>query len=233
MSIFATADTHGSINRLLDHSNLICEDDTLFIAGDFGCIWEAEESKYEKSQLDALAAMPFISMVVDGNHENFSRLNSLPTESIYGGKVGVIRDGKVFHCKRGEIFNIDESDIFTMGGALSIDKHNRIDGISWWREEIPSYGEIDNAINNLLAHNNSVDYIITHTAPVSVVKKHLLIDYNSSYNDFNNDSTCSMLQNVVLDEVSFKKWYFGHWHIDCSFEQNKFNCLYYDIVRIV
>lgn len=233
MSIFVTGDTHGSVTRLINLGYIINKDDVLFIAGDFGCIWEAYPSEFETLHLNALASMPFTTMVVDGNHENHERLNSLPVEVKYDGKVGVIREGKIYHCKRGEIYNIDETTIFTMGGAKSIDKNNRVDRVSWWREEIPNYGEVENAINNLSAHSNYVDYVITHTAPVSVVMKHLLTGNSIVDTGFNDDPTSVMLQNVVLDQVSFKKWYFGHWHTDCSFEQGKFNCLYYDTNKIV
>ena len=49
-----------------------------------------------------------------------------------------------------------------MGGATSTDKDYRIEGKSWWRAEMPSGEEFYEADKNLMAHNNNVDYVITH-----------------------------------------------------------------------
>jgi hypothetical protein len=50
-----------------------------------------------------------------------------------------------------------------MGGALSIDKHLRMDRVTWWKEEEISNIDFKNAISNLEKFNYEVDYVLTHT----------------------------------------------------------------------
>lgn len=40
-----------------------------------------------------------------------------------------------------------------MGGGTSTDKVFRKEGVSWWKEEIPTKQEFDEAISNLDKHN--------------------------------------------------------------------------------
>jgi hypothetical protein len=72
---------------------------------------------------------PWTTLVVDGNHDNHDRLNQLPVEEKFGGKVGVIADS-IYHLKRGEIYQIQDKKILSFGGAESIDKLSRIEGIT-------------------------------------------------------------------------------------------------------
>jgi hypothetical protein len=85
-------------------------------------------------------------------------------------------------------------------------------------------------LENLAKVNNKVDYIITHTAPDSVIME-LLLHYGPLV-DFNHESYDLV---KYLDEVkriaTYKRWYFGHMHDDKELS-NSFRCLYYDIEQI-
>ena len=113
---------------------------------------------------------------------------------------------------RGEVYIIDGKKIFTMGGAASIDKELRIPGQNWWSQEVPSYIEIENGINNLGRHGVKVDYVITHDVPAS-------IDLG-----FPPDFTRDMLEGF-RKELDFKLWYAGHHHMDALID-DKFQILY-------
>ena len=39
------------------------------------------------------------------------------------------------HLKRGRCYNIQGKNILTIGGADSVDKFRRTEGLSWWKEE--------------------------------------------------------------------------------------------------
>lgn len=41
----------------------------------------------------------------------------------------------IYHLMRGQVYNICNKSIFTFGGASSIDRNLRVDGVSWWKEE--------------------------------------------------------------------------------------------------
>lgn len=151
---------------------------------------------------------------------NFSRLNAYPIEMWNGGKIHKISDS-IFHLMRGQVFEIDGIKIFTMGGAESYDKLYRREGFDWWREEIPSYQEISEMIQNA-DDIKKVDYILTHTCTSDIVPK--LVDGVAI------DPTNQILD-VLNEKINYKHWYFGHWHIDKNIDK-KHTCLYNKIIPI-
>ena len=142
--IFVTGDTHGDFTRFatgnFPEQKEMTKDDFVIICGDFGGVWDG--SKTERYWLDWLESKPFTTLFVSGNHENYDMLARLPVEQWNGGKVHIIEDNMI-HLMRGQIFTIDGLKFFTFGGAYSIDKMSRAEGISWFPEEIPSREEYE------------------------------------------------------------------------------------------
>ena len=138
--------------------------------------------------------------------KNFPAIYSYPTEIWNGGRIHRIRKN-IIHLMRGQVFTIEDKKFFTMGGAYSIDKYMRAKNISWWKEELPTDAEYSEAILNLKENQNSVDYIITHTAPTEIIRR---MGRNP---DIHDAELCGFLE-WVMHEVQFKKWFFGHWHVD-------------------
>ena len=220
--IFITGDVHGDvdINRLISPkyfkmSNKLTREDYVVILGDFGCVWDM--GQLDQTLLHQLEEMPFTTLFIDGNHENFNLLNSFPVQEWHGGKTHLILP-HIRHLMRGQIFNIGDKTFFTMGGATSTDKYRRQENVSWWPQEMPSYDEMLEGVDNLAASNNKVDYILTHTGPNSI------IDQISFMCD--HDSLTNYLEKNIKQEVEFKKWFFGHWHRTRTFENEKFILLY-------
>lgn len=223
--IYITGDTHGSIDiRKLNKSNFddthLTKNDFLIICGDFGLVWD--NSPEEQFWLNWLNEKNYTTLFIDGNHENHSLLNSYPVEIWNGGKIHKIRDS-VFHLMRGQVFIINNHTFFTMGGAASVDKNWRTPGISWWPEEMPNEGEYTEAIQNLRTYNHEVDYIITHTAPTSIVNQLIPeIKPPDRLTDFLED---------IKKTVKYKHWYFGHFHDDRDIDK-KHTLLYYNIIPL-
>lgn len=223
--IYLTGDTHGSIDihklnkRYFDDTNLT-KDDYLIICGDFGLVWD--NSPEEKYWLDWLNEKNYTTLFVDGNHENHPLLNSYPIETWNGGKVHKIRNS-ILHLMRGQVFTIDSHTFFTMGGAASVDKDWRTPGKSWWPEEMPSEEEYIEANLNLYNYENEVDYIITHTAPTSIVNQ--LIPETKPPDRFTD-----FLENIKKS-IKYKHWYFGHFHDDRDIDEQH-TLLYYNIIPL-
>ncbi|MDR1765378.1 MAG: metallophosphatase [Lachnospiraceae bacterium] len=99
-------------------------------------------------------------------------------------------------------------------------------GRSWWAGEIPDPEEIRRAKENLTAHGNRVDYVLTHTSP-SMVYRHL------GYNPLEHPWGKPLLEFLdwVEENVEFKAWYFGHHHQDFTFDDRHY-CLYDSFVGI-
>ena len=167
MLLHIFGDTHGplEINKINPKRFLgraLTDNDAIVICGDFGfpfmptdCIPEdtLKESgaehyciKYARAywqNIDWLKSFPCDILFVDGNHDNHEFWAKLPTEPWNGGQVQRLPDApNVIHLMRGEYYTIDGLTVWCMGGAESIDKATRTQGVSWWSEEIPSQKEM-------------------------------------------------------------------------------------------
>nr|WP_316613361.1 metallophosphoesterase [uncultured Ruminococcus sp.] len=110
--IFVTGDCHGEFQKLstaaFPEQREMTKDDIVIICGDFGAIWDCDGvSNAEKYWLNWLDEKPFTTVFVDGNHENFDRLNSeFEVVDFHGGKAHKLNDS-VYHLMRGEIFDFE------------------------------------------------------------------------------------------------------------------------------
>lgn len=111
-----------------------------------------------------------------------------------------------------------------MGGAASHDKEFRTEGYSWWPEEIPSMDEMRHGIETLEAHDNKVDFILTHTMPQSLMAPVTGVAYAK-------EPTQTYLDHIY-DTANFQYWYCGHMHIDVNDMEQRIRVLYHDVVQI-
>ena len=190
--IYATGDTHGNFQRFqtqhFPEQATMTREDYMIICGDFGGVWNGSEKEAHK--LDWLESLPFTTLFVSGNHENFDLLAKYPVEEWNGGKIKRIRP-HVIHLMRGQVYELQGYTFFTMGGASSHDiddgilnpdasdfeeqywalrrmgAYFRVNHHSWWKEELPSPAEYAEARRNLERVHYDVDYIITHCAPAA------------------------------------------------------------------
>ncbi len=224
--IYLTGDTHGTIEiGKLSRANLAVErvepdeGDFVIILGDFGLVFAPDgQSAEERWWLKWLDEKPWTTLFVDGNHENFARLNALPEEEWRGGRVHRVSES-VLHLMRAQIFEIDGRSFFTMGGAASHDRQFRKEGRSWWPEELPSEEELARADAALDGCGRRVDYVLTHCAPTLVQGR-----INPT---FLPDRLTEYLQHV-RDTTAFGRWYFGHYHVDREYDDGF--CALYDCV---
>ena len=126
---------------------------------------------------------------------------------------------------RGQVFEIEGTKFFTFGGAYSIDKGYRTEGIDWFPEEIPSRNEYEEGWKNLEKAGFQVDYILSHTGPREVVAA-------MGYGEL-SDGEIELRQYLqrVADNTDFIAWYFGHFHEDTNVE-DMFYCLYDDLIEL-
>ena len=225
--IFITGDTHcddtARFKGFLQRNPQIGLNDYLIIAGDFGGVWE--ERTLDRD-LQPFCELPCTVLFIDGNHENFDLLESFPTEEWHGGKVRKIREN-IIHLTRGQVFEIDGNTFFTFGGATSIDRFMRTEGLSWWRRELPDYRELDEGIANLKRYNNSVDYVITHSCGERAFN-YPQIRFSAT---LKADCPEMHMLSYFEDVVKFRHWYFGHFHTDAVLS-DKYTALFHEIVEI-
>lgn len=249
--IYVTGDCHQNFRKfntkIFPEQKEMTKEDYVIICGDFGGVWNKEvENKEEKHLLDWLEEKPFTTLFVDGNHENFDRLYSYPVELWHGGKVHKIRPS-VIHLMRGQIYEIDGKSFFTFGGASSHDiesgildpkapdfkekkkwldrewRSYRVNHITWWAQELPSEEEMQEGRANLAAHDNQVDFIVTHCCATST---QMLIDAQKLKPDIETDYL-----EEIKQAIQFKKWFFGHYHDNRNVSKKEI-LIYEQFVRI-
>ena len=226
--IYVTGDTHGSIDfdKLKIFANLnpqLTREDYVIIAGDFGGVWSKDTLSVRLSQYTSLA---FTVLFVDGNHENFDLIDSYPVKTWKGGKVHFIAEN-VIHLMRGQVYEIDGKTIFTFGGATSSDKQYRTEGLSWWRQELPTDQDMLEANKNLEKVGFKVDYIITHSCDERALYYPPLSRILHNYVPFPENGMLSYFE----EKVTYKHWYFGHYHLDADLTDKK-TVLYQSVVPI-
>ncbi|MBQ8823140.1 MAG: metallophosphoesterase [Lachnospiraceae bacterium] len=228
--IYLVGDTHGTfdLDKVLDFFEIevllrdVSKEDYLIILGDVGVCWDGGEK--DAWVLKKLRELPVTVLWLDGNHENFDLLREYPVTEWNGGKVQRIAPD-VIHLMRGYVYYIEGKLFWVFGGGMSVDKIWRREGISWWKEEMPSYEEYDRGLDNLQKAEFQVDYILTHTAPRKVAEQ--LVDVMLP----GEEALQYYLQDVA-ERTSFAGWYFGHWHMDKVVDE-KFYGLMEEIVRLL
>lgn len=229
MKIFVSGDIHGEPLAALGATHFpqgrhLTKEDVVILLGDFGVIWNNISSKVERYNLKWLSERPWTTVFVKGNHENHARLSSteFPTKEMFGAPVKEIAPS-VYMLESGNIYTIGGKSFLAIGGAMSTDKQHRVENLSWWRQELLSFEEQE----RIFAHEKKdVDFIVSHTCPVSIV-------YKLHREDRFDDPTSRILEEVK-NTYTFKKWFFGHMHEDVVFEglDGYFQCCYYDIIEI-
>ena len=240
MAVFVTGDIHGwlDIGKLTPdrwpQGQTLRKSDILVICGDFGLVWTDPRTLEEKFFLDWLDNCPWTTLFVDGNHENYDLLDSYPTSEWRGGKVSRIPGTKhIIHLLRGQVYEMGKfGRWFCMGGAASHDIGGRVEGRSWWRNEMPTQGQYDEAVANLERVNWSVDYVFTHEVPHKLRRFAMARHYDASRDV--DDELSAFLQSVDdrLDKKRLKVWYAGHYHDDIMLRDRKHAELYHQVVRL-
>jgi hypothetical protein len=228
--IFLTGDMHGELgykrfsSKNWSAGKLLSSNDFLIVLGDFGILWDLHESKTELYLKKWFNNKPWTTLFIDGNHENFERLNKLETTAFLGGKVGIVTNS-IFHLKRGEIYTINNKTFLCIGGAKSYDKHLRMENISWWKEEELNFSEQQHVMEQLENHKYTVDNILAHTLPETVTKQF-------GYTLSGHSDSCSVRKflDYIIQTTKFQNLWCGHWHDERN--SGKFHVLYNNIVEI-
>ena len=247
--LYVTGDCHTDLRRFnkmnFPEQEGMTRDDFVLVLGDFG-IWDG--SKKENYWLNWLDDKPFITILVDGNHDNRDLLDAYPIKQWHGGMVHKIRPN-VIHLMRGQIFTIDSKKIFTFGGGKShdikdgileptdpdyrqkkkeLDERNawyRINHKTWWARELPSEDEMVEGLANLEKNNWDVDFIFSHCPPTKILQQ-----LDAGRGKYEPDYLTDYLQEIS-NKCNFKAWGFGHLHENKEIDDKHF-CLYEQIVKL-
>ena len=224
MATFLKGDIHGNLFEIIDFINRfnLGKNDNIIILGDCGIAWRKDKKDLAQNiKLWNEYGNGVKLYFIDGNHENFNILNSLPIEN----NMGKIADN-IYHLRRGQVYEFENKKILVCGGADSIDKYRRIENFTWWKEETISQETIDDI------PAGHYDYVLTHCCPRSIFEKNRIYLSTLQFLDENkiNHSSEDMLEQLK-NKITFDHWFFAHYHINRNLDE-KFTCLFEDFREV-
>lgn len=156
--VLFAGDWHGSLYQAfnaLDRAQM--QDISVIIQlGDFG-IYNTEYSmKYLKQLNQSLKKRGQVLYFVDGNHEDFDYLYSLPIQSDGTRRVR----SNIYHLPRGFRFTWLDVSFVALGGAHSVDRQVRRPHKSWWPQERVTPEELQATIDGGIG-----DVLLMHDSP--------------------------------------------------------------------
>jgi len=238
--ILNTGDLHGTdgLKRKFEKiKNLdLTYDDYIIVDGDFGIIWHDFDKVHylDKNQEGLKWLLKNVKcrvLFIDGNHENFNRLNEYPISEWNGGKVHHINE-QVIHLIRGQVFTIDGITIFTIGGARSTDKAYRTVNKSWWAAEEPTMEELEEYRLTFEANIDKIEYIISHETLAMAYPFVGVIEFMKKPSEYFLPYWLDAIYTSIAGKEQFKKFIFGHMHEDKAIG-SQIRAIYEDIIELV
>ncbi len=220
------------MEQKVDYHNIT----TAIVLGDFGLPWYEcpvddkgihPVDHTDRYLLKWYKEKPFRILAVQGNHDNYDMIEKLPEVEMYDGKVLKLCEN-VYYLKRREIYSIEGKRFLVLGGAMSDDKPWRIPHESWWPQEEWTEAERDGFLFRL--PTIQVDYVLSHTGPsAGIAPTDDFFSNKVHLTELRQDSTV-VLNDEIDSKLSYKKWFFGHWHNDWGYEhytESKYIPLYH------
>lgn len=223
--IYITGDTHGNF----EHIESFCKrmdtstDDILIILGDAGINFYGEE--YDRRKKIYLNSLPITLFCIHGNHEQRPyTISSYKKKEWHEGIVYYEEEfSSILFAKDGEIFDLDGKKTIVLGGAYSIDKYFRLlRGYPWWSDEQPSMEIKQYAEQRLEEQNWKIDIVLSHTGPLKFEPREMFLE---GIDQSRVDKSTEIWLDYIENKLSYKKWYFGHYHTEKKIDkvEIKFN----------
>ena len=214
--IILTGDTHGEFYRIEE----FCEEydttpeDVMVILGDAGVnYWLDERDEALKGRL---AQLPITLFCIHGNHEQRPEELSVYEQAEWrGGMVWMEPDyPNLLFAQDGEVYDFDGKKALVIGGAYSVDKYYRLaSGQRWFSTEQPD-GRIKDRVKRRLDQLCwQVDYVFSHTVPLSYIPRHALLP---TIDQSTVDRSTEFWLEEIERKLTYERWYAGHYHVTCS-----------------
>jgi len=115
-------------------------------------------------------------------------------------------------CKASKFWIPDglvENNIMYVGGAWSIDRQYRTEGIDWWPDEELSIQELHKVIETYAMTRPEI--MVSHDCPLSVSKS-LFVDRGLALGGPQINTKTGLALQSMLEVYQPRIWIFGHWH---------------------
>lgn len=201
MKVRFIGDVHGKFKR---YREIIRDIPASIQVGDMGVGFKALRG----GEIVDLANPPFDAMsegdhlFIRGNHDNPE-----------------VCKKHQFHIPDGTYL---DNKIFCLGGAVSIDRQWRTEGLDWWPDEELSNEELDRLVHKYFSIKP--DIVVTHDCPESIANQ-IMGAFNKV--KIEDGSRTRQALEIMFHKHQPKLWVFGHWHHSLNFMSGgtNFRCL--------
>lgn len=168
------------------------EVDRVIQVGDMGILWRHSDPD-ECPVTQAVESLGVEWWFIDGNHDNHVNLRNRDPQ---------ITDN-IRYIPRGTVEEIDGVRFGFLGGAYSIDKDYRSEGLNWWPEETPTREEAEPLMGE------DLDILVTHDIP-DTFKPARYMNVGAEH-EAASKPTRELIQEVV-NATNPAHVFSGHWH---------------------
>jgi hypothetical protein len=192
--------------------------DTVYQVGDFGLWDHTEKGVLWLDSLNGDAEKYGVDWYfVAGNHENYDSLEQHAIAGTMDNGMVYIRE-HITWVGRSNVWYHDDLLMGAVGGAVSIDRHARTPGVSWWPQEMTTYGDVQRFADQILALPREdyepiphVDVLLTHDAPMT------LPDWEGFIKDDELSNANRKLMTEVGTIAGAGVWFHGHYHKELEY----------------
>ncbi len=224
MKFLILGDTHTYWERVVEELEIVYQTekfDAIIQVGDLAYLpkmWSEKLNQINQLIIDWVNEKGIKFYWIDGNHEDHSILQYVDN---FNSSIHNIYGKNFFYMPRGSYMEFDECIFFFIGGAETRDKHNRIEGKDYFREEIISREQVDFVFDQAekIKQISKPVIIIAHTCPQSAI--------NHQDNLFNLHNIDGTYQNKFLDEIlnliNPTAYFHGHFHKELIYKLPEYN----------
>ena len=108
-----------------------------------------------------------------------------------------------------------------LDGAESHDKEFRKLNENFWEQELWSDEEEQSCLNRIEEHGRTADYILSHTGPIEGISLIESSCDDPKYRELYRMDKTVRFNDKVNEIMSYKKWFFGHWHTSWGYDHRK------------
>ena len=205
-------------HEVIDHAQAV-DADLILQVGDFG-YWPRAEHRAGVEYLtlvdDALASAGLELWFVPGNHEDWPELAKLPIGRDGRRAVGA----RIFELPAGYRWTWGSTRWLAVGGAPSVDKHLRTEGVEWFPEE-----ELTEPQAAAIIDAGRADVVVAHDAPMATpflrerLQQHVPPPLRRNWWPLEAVVRADAHQERmrrILDGVQASRWFHGHHHVRYS-----------------
>lgn len=238
----------------------LTENDYVIVCGDFGLLWEKNERFYYDLEWLSALPFRILWVAGNHENYNMiaeyplEEWNGGKVRHIARDKIILLERGQVFDIDGIRLFAFGGASSHDIQGGV-LDKNSptylndvwkacmndlpyRVLNESWWAAELPAEEEMQEGRNNLEKAGYRVDYVISHCASNRTqrcIERYINGgDPDDSeyeyYEQYEQDVLTDYFEELE-DRLQYKKWYFGHYHVDLAVD-DKHSVMYYSIIPI-